>query len=134
MYPYDTFQAKNGWVIIAVGNNKLWEVFCNAIGRSELLSDGTLKDNYDRVKKHAEVKQFVEAWTRNREVKEIVDFLQAKQIPCAPLYNVKDVVEDTYTQYAFNINNASCANQGLTPLSPIIFSHKPMYFLVCFFL
>jgi crotonobetainyl-CoA:carnitine CoA-transferase CaiB-like acyl-CoA transferase len=73
IYPYDTFRAKNGWVIIAVGNNKLWEVFCNAINRNDLLSDATLKDNYDRVKKHVEVKHIVEAWTKSREVKEIVD-------------------------------------------------------------
>ncbi len=37
IYPYDTFKAGDGWVIIAVGNNKLWQVFCNAIDRSDLL-------------------------------------------------------------------------------------------------
>lgn len=128
IYPYDTFQAKNGWVIIAVGNNKLWEVFCNAIGRSDLLSDGTLKDNYDRVKKHADVKQFVEAWSRDREVKEIVDFLQAKQIPCAPLYNVKDVVEDPHIANARRmIRSVEHPIAGVTKLvgSPINLSQTP---------
>jgi len=96
IYPYDTFKAKDGWVVIAVGNNKLWEVFCDAIGTNHLLEEEKYKDNYDRVKAHQEVKRIVEEWTGGREVKEIVDYLSSRTIPCAPLYTVKDVVEDKH--------------------------------------
>ncbi|MCF8052629.1 MAG: CoA transferase [Desulfobacterales bacterium] len=100
IYPYDTFKAKNGWVIIAVGNNKLWEVFCRAIERAELLDKVEYRDNYDRVKAHEEIKQIVEDWTADRNVKEIVDFFLSKQIPCAPIYTAKDVVEDEHIAVA----------------------------------
>jgi formyl-CoA transferase len=83
-------------VVIAVGNNKLWEMFCDAIGMNRLLEDPTYKDNYDRVKAHAEVKRIVEEWTGTRSVREVVDFLLSKAIPCAPLYTVKEVVEDPH--------------------------------------
>jgi crotonobetainyl-CoA:carnitine CoA-transferase CaiB-like acyl-CoA transferase len=96
IYPYDTFKAKDGWVVIAVGNNKLWGVFCDAIGTNHLLDDQKYKDNYDRVKAHVEVKRIVEEWTGPRTVKEVVDFLLSKTIPCAPLYTVKEVVEDPH--------------------------------------
>jgi formyl-CoA transferase len=96
IYPYDTFKARDGWVVIAVGNNKLWEMFCDAIDRSRLLEDPTYRDNYDRVKAHAEVKRIVEEWTGTRSVREVVDFLLSKAIPCAPLYTVKEVVEDPH--------------------------------------
>jgi crotonobetainyl-CoA:carnitine CoA-transferase CaiB-like acyl-CoA transferase len=96
IYPYDTFKAKDGWVVIAVGNNKLWEVFCEAIGTNHLLEDQKYKDNYDRVKAHVEVKRIVEEWTGTRSVREVVDFLSSKSIPCAPLYTVKEVVEDPH--------------------------------------
>ena len=96
IYPYDTFKAQEGWVIIAVGNNKLWQNFCHAIERTDLLSDENLADNYDRVKNHEFVKQIVEEWTKDRSVKEIIEFFQGKQIPCAPVYDVKDVVEDPH--------------------------------------
>ncbi len=96
IYPYDTFKARDGWVVIAVGNNKLWEMFCDAIGMNRLLEDPTYKDNYDRVKAHAEVKRIVEEWTGTRSVREVVDFLLSKAIPCAPLYTVKEVVEDPH--------------------------------------
>lgn len=96
IYPYDTFKAKDGWVIIGVGNNKLWEVFCNAINQADLLNNPEYQDNYDRVKAHKEVKRIVEKWTEKKEVKEIVDFFLSKKIPCAPIYSVKDVVEDEH--------------------------------------
>jgi formyl-CoA transferase len=96
IYPYDTFKAKDGWVVVAVGNNKLWEVFCDAIGTNHLLGDRRFKDNYDRVKAHEEVKRIVEEWTGTRTVRDIVEFLLSKTIPCAPLYTVKDVVEDPH--------------------------------------
>lgn len=96
IYPYDTFKAKDGWVIIAVGNNKLWKVFCNAVDRKDLLENPDFADNYDRVKAHEEVKRIVEEWTGEREVKKIVDFFLDKKIPCAPIYSVKEVVEDRH--------------------------------------
>ncbi|WP_022665817.1 CaiB/BaiF CoA transferase family protein [Desulfospira joergensenii] len=96
IYPYDTFKAKDGWVIIAVGNNKLWEIFCKAIERTDLLGDDSLKDNYDRVKVHEKIKKIVEEWTGDKDVKDIIEFFQSKQIPCAPVYTVKDVVEDPH--------------------------------------
>ena len=96
IYPYDAFQAKDGWVIIAVGNNKLWEAFCRAIGRLELLEDKTFGDNYDRVKAHETIKGIVENWTGEREVNEVVAFLTSRHIPCAPIYTAKEVVEDEH--------------------------------------
>jgi len=96
IYPYDTFKAQDGWVIIAVGNNKLWETFCNAINRPDLLANLAFHDNYDRVKGHQEVKRIVENWTEKKNVREIVDFLLARKIPCAPIYSVKEVVEDEH--------------------------------------
>jgi crotonobetainyl-CoA:carnitine CoA-transferase CaiB-like acyl-CoA transferase len=100
IYPYDTFKASDGWVIIAVGNNKLWQDFCSAINRLDLVDQDEFKDNYDRVKAHKEVKRIVEEWTEKKSVKEIVDFFLSKQIPCAPLYTVKDVVEDQHIAVA----------------------------------
>ena len=96
IYPYDTFRARDGWVVIAVGNNKLWQQFCDAIGRTPLAEDPRYRDNNDRVNAHEEVRQIVEAWTGTRTVREVIDHLTAGSIPCAPLYTVADVVGDPH--------------------------------------
>ena len=96
VYPYDSFQAKDDLVIIAGGNDKLWSLLCNLMGRPELIEDPRYKLNRDRVENHAEVKQIVEEWTSTRNVSEIVDLLLTAGIPSAPIYNIEQVVHDPH--------------------------------------
>lgn len=96
IYPYDSFPAKNGWVVIGVGNDKLWKEFCKAIGRADLLEVEDYKTNINRVQNYKSVKHIVEEWTLRHDVREIVDFFLEKKIPCAPIYGVKDIAEDEH--------------------------------------
>lgn len=96
IYPYDSFEARDGWVVIGVGNNKLWHSFCKAIGKEALLEEEKYGDNADRVRHHEEIYAIVEAWTRSRTVDEVVAFLLARNIPCAPIYTIKDIVADPH--------------------------------------
>ncbi len=96
IYPYDSFQAKNGWIVIGIGNDKLWKEFCKAIGRPDLLEIEDYKTNINRVQHNESVKHIVEEWTLRHDVKEIVNFFLEKKIPCAPIYGVKDIAEDEH--------------------------------------
>ena len=42
--PYDTFETADGVLILAVGNDTLWQRFCRAVGRDDLAGDDTLCD------------------------------------------------------------------------------------------
>lgn len=95
-YPYDSFQAKDDLVIIAAGNDKLWKLFCNVIGRPELINNTDFLRTRDRVQNHEAVKQIVEEWTKNKTVNEIVDELLAAGIPSAPIYNIAQVTKDPH--------------------------------------
>ena len=95
VYPYDSFKAEDGWVVLAIGNNRLWEMFCAAIRRDDL-STGDLQENPSRVAKHAMVKQIVEDWTSKRKVKDIVSFMLERKIPCAQIFNVLDIIKDEH--------------------------------------
>lgn len=43
--PYESFKASDGFVYIACGNNKLWQLFCGAVERPELASDAAYITN-----------------------------------------------------------------------------------------
>jgi len=96
IYPYDTFRAKDGWVAIGVGNDEMWRRFCIAIGKPELTDHEDFNSNEKRVKNHEKVKKVVEEWTSKRTVKEIIEILLKHEIPCAPVYTIKDVCEDEH--------------------------------------
>ncbi|MCX7781790.1 MAG: CoA transferase, partial [Negativicutes bacterium] len=96
VYPYDSFQAKDNLVIIAGGNDKLWQLFCQVIGRPELSEHPDYQRTRDRVKNHESVKKIVEEWTCTRTVEEIVETLLAAGIPAAPIYSIDQVAADQH--------------------------------------
>jgi crotonobetainyl-CoA:carnitine CoA-transferase CaiB-like acyl-CoA transferase len=46
--PYESFQAQDGWMYIACGNNKLWQQFCVAIERPDLAQHADYAANMGR--------------------------------------------------------------------------------------
>jgi formyl-CoA transferase len=96
IYPYDSFPTKDGWVVIAVGNDALWNKFCTAIGRKELLADGRFCLNKDRVKENEALYKLVSEWTRGFTIDEVLHQLMQNGIPCAPINTIDKVVSDPH--------------------------------------
>lgn len=96
VYPYDTFRTENGWVAIGVGNDEIWQRFCEATGMEELGRDSRYQTNAKRVREHESLKAAVTGWTSQRTTQEAVTHLLEHRIPAAPVYSVKDIVEDPH--------------------------------------
>ena len=96
IYPYDTFTTKDGMAVIGAGNDKLWHLTCDVIGRPELKTDERYLTNPLRVKAHAEIKVIVEEWTSKHTSEQVVEQILAAGIPAAPIYNIKQVTEDPH--------------------------------------
>lgn len=96
IYPYDSFKAKDGWFVLGVGNDNIWERYCKFIGKEYLSKDERFNINSNRVKNHAEIKKIVEEWASNKEVNMVVSELLSNKIPCAPIYSVDQVVNDPH--------------------------------------
>lgn len=94
--PYDTFQASDGWVVIAVGNNAVWKRFCQAIQQEELSDHHDFKDNADRVRNQSKISEVVSEWTKDQTVSEIVEYLLTHSIPSAPINDVSTIVNDPH--------------------------------------
>ncbi len=80
-YPYDSFTANDGDVVIAAANDKLWRLVCHMIGQPELQNDERFDTNPKRVQRHAEIKPIIEAWAKAHSVDEIVDKMLAAGVP-----------------------------------------------------
>jgi len=95
-YPYVSFKANDGSLVIGAANDKLWQKLCVIMGQPELGEKAEFDTNWKRVQRHEEVKVLVEAWTITKPVKEIVDALLAVGIPAAPINNIEQVVNDPH--------------------------------------
>ncbi len=95
--PYDSYKAKDGYVIIACGNQKLYEIFCNeVVHMPEMITDERFLTVPDRVKNNEVQKEYIESWTKNYTVNEVVDIALGKGIPAGPIYDLKQIVEDDH--------------------------------------
>ena len=94
LVPYQSFQASDGYFILGVANQGLWERFCQGIGHSELLDDPRFKTNDDRVAHRAECVAALSGIFREKTVAEWVDIIEQCGVPCGPINRVDDVVND----------------------------------------
>ena len=50
--PFEAFKTKDSHIIIAAGNDKLFEKLCNLLDMSEMINDPRFIDNSSRAKKY----------------------------------------------------------------------------------
>ena len=93
--PYDSFRAKDGMVIIACGNDKLYEKFKEVLQIPEL-NDPLYATNALRVENYAPLKEIIEGWTADKTIDEVVDTLLAAGIPSGPINTIDRVVKDPH--------------------------------------
>ena len=95
--PYDSYRAADGYAVIACGNQKLYEKFCNDILRMpELIDDPRFATIPLRVQNNEILKQYIEKWTCTRKVKDIVAQILADGIPAGPINDVSQIMEDEH--------------------------------------
>jgi crotonobetainyl-CoA:carnitine CoA-transferase CaiB-like acyl-CoA transferase len=92
--PWSTFPTKDGNIAICAYLNDQWKVFLRAIQREDALNDPRFGNLEDRLKNAAEVESMVTNWTRNLTSAEALKILREKKIPCDPVLEVKEVLED----------------------------------------
>lgn len=97
--PYENFATKDGQVIIAAGNQKLWETFCNNIlMRPELIRDTRFLSMADRNVNEPVLKQIIEEITSKKTTDELIKVLEQEGIPCGRIRKVGEVLESENTK------------------------------------
>ena len=95
--PYDSFAAKDGYLVIGCGNQRLFEIFCNQLlHRPELITDERFLDVPLRVKNNKEFKVYVEEWLKDIPVAEAVDMILAVGIPAGPILDLAQISTDPH--------------------------------------
>ena len=92
--PYETFEASDGHIIIACGNQGFWEKFCKLAALEHLLVDDRFTTMKKRVENRAELSPLVAAAIQTRTRREWYELLDREGIPCGLIKNVVEVCTD----------------------------------------
>ena len=93
-YPYDVFPTKDGDVVIAAGNNKLYGLLCDVMKQPELKADPRFVEIKDRVANHAAMREIICAWTKDYTIDEIDKMLNDAGCPACPVNTIDRLVTD----------------------------------------
>jgi crotonobetainyl-CoA:carnitine CoA-transferase CaiB-like acyl-CoA transferase len=91
--PYETFTTADGEIAVAVGSERQWPRFCEAIGAPELAMDPRFATNGDRVEHRDELQPLLAERIAQRPSAEWLRALEAADVPCGPINDILTAFE-----------------------------------------
>ena len=92
--PFEAFKTKDSYIIIAAGNDKLFEKLCNVLKINEVNQNPKFSNNSSRAKNMDELKKILEDKLSTKKTDEWVKEMEKDKIPCGPIFNIKEAVEN----------------------------------------
>lgn len=97
--PYEVFPTADGHLILAVGNDSQFERFCQAAGCPELAAEPRFRTMSQRIIHRAELIPIIREIMRTRTKREWIELLEAANVPCGPINDMKEVFEDPQVRH-----------------------------------
>ena len=83
--PYETFATADGWIAVAVGSERQWPRFCQAIGSPALTDDPRFASNGARVANREELRPLIAARIASGTTAAWLERLAAAEVPAGPI-------------------------------------------------
>lgn len=92
--PYQEFQAKDGYIALAAGNDNQWTKLCNLIGHPEWAEDDRFSTNPKRLENRDRLVKMVNEIIGGRNSKEWLSLFEQAGLPAAPINDLKQTFSD----------------------------------------
>jgi len=91
--PYETFKASDRYFNLAIGNDRLWQQFCDLLGRPDVKTHKKFATNPKRVQNHDELYTVLEKVFAQKTADEWLALFEKNGLPCGPIFSVAEVLE-----------------------------------------
>ena len=121
--PYQTFDASDKQIAVAVGNDAQFERLCEAIGREDLAADERFATNPDRVASRDELVEILQREFSERTADEWVDEIRAAGVPCGPVNTLAEALADEHLSSTDMLQEIEHPRAGVLRMlaSPMLF-------------
>jgi len=96
--PFQGFQTKNGTVIIAAGNDRLFAKLAAALGHPEWAADPRFVTNAERRAHREALVAEMEGVLTTRPKEAWIDLLEDAGVPCAPIQDLREMLAEPQTE------------------------------------
>jgi crotonobetainyl-CoA:carnitine CoA-transferase CaiB-like acyl-CoA transferase len=123
--PYQTFETKDGFIIVAVGNDRQFSEFCRIVG---VTVDPKFTSNRGRVENRNELIPLLIPPMKGRSTAEWVEAFEAAAVPCGPINTIDQVFANEQV-LARGMQIGLTRDDGVQVpgvASPLVFSETPV--------
>jgi crotonobetainyl-CoA:carnitine CoA-transferase CaiB-like acyl-CoA transferase len=92
--PYQDFPTRDGWLMLAIGNDQQFAQFCRFAGYPEWSEDPRFVTNRQRLAHREALIPILSALTKARSTREWIEALEPLGVPCGPINDVAQVFSD----------------------------------------
>jgi crotonobetainyl-CoA:carnitine CoA-transferase CaiB-like acyl-CoA transferase len=92
--PYEAVKTGDGFIVIGVNNQRLWERFCDALDAPDLKADPDYSNPRERVVHRDVLRDRIEAIFAANTTAHWVEALLAKGVPCGPINDIGQALAD----------------------------------------
>ena len=94
--PSDTFQTKDGWILVQTVGQPLFERWVNLMGEEEWLDDERFKDDLSRGDNGHLISERMSVWCAERTSKEAIDELEKSRIPVGEVLRAQETLKERH--------------------------------------
>jgi crotonobetainyl-CoA:carnitine CoA-transferase CaiB-like acyl-CoA transferase len=95
--PYRGYASKDGFIVVAAGNDKLFAALARVLGHPEWIDDPRFRTNPDRVKNQDVLYRWIEDLISTRSNEEWAAILDEAGVPNAPMQTIAEVLDHPQT-------------------------------------
>ena len=126
--PYQPFECRDGFMMLAVGNDRQFERCCQQIGLSELSDDQRFKSNNKRIENRLLLTQLLADKFSQQSTKYWLELLSKANVPCGPINNLNQVFDHPQIKARETLFTLNHPQMGDMPqvANPVKFSETPL--------
>jgi crotonobetainyl-CoA:carnitine CoA-transferase CaiB-like acyl-CoA transferase len=99
LVPYQAFRARDGYLMVGAGNERLWKAFCEVLGAPEWADDARYDSNDKRVARRTELVRSIEERLQACGRDAWVDAFVAAGLPAGPINDIGQVFADPQVKH-----------------------------------
>jgi len=92
--PYDTFEMRDGVLVLAIGTDAQWRTFCTTLARADLAADSRFATNAQRVERFDELRPLVSDTLAPYRLNQAVELLRDAGVPCGAVRSIAEALDD----------------------------------------
>lgn len=126
--PYNSYCTTDGFIVLNAPGDHHFRAMLRVIGREDLQDDPRFVSRRSRVANMAAVDELLEGWTSQHPKDEIADLMLKEGVPCAPVRELREVIEDENMHARGSLQRIDHPELGriVVPHSPLRFEGSPL--------